>query len=299
MKKIKYSLAIFFIVAAMEIVWTGCSDRFEKPIKGEDSTLIYQSKSAIGIEAKITFCEKINKKTGKPIKVGTVFSVRENSRVNAVIELINMEFKRNKNLMFHIVWLDSIGNSFYKKRIDIPPNDSSAILRSSINISPNKRQLGNYSLRVYVFRELMAEKKFQLVKATVDSATVILQQMMEIIKAEIDFCRSFSKKTGRLIGVGTVFKIKNKAKVSAIVGLENQDMFKNQKKVFYLDWIGLDGNSFYKKKIELLPNDSSKTLSSSISISPKKRQPGNYFLRVYLFNKIISEKTFELISQID
>ncbi len=74
--------------------------------------------------------------------------------------------------MLHIDWLDSTGNSFYKKRIDFSLTDSSSSIKSSISTSPPKRKAGNYTVRVYLFRELIAEKKFQLIESFQDSATV-------------------------------------------------------------------------------------------------------------------------------
>ncbi len=71
--------------------------------------------------------------------------------------------------MFHIDWIDSTGNSLYKKRIDLSPSDSSSRIISSISLSPPKRKVGEYIVRVYLFRELIAEKKFQLVELNTDS----------------------------------------------------------------------------------------------------------------------------------
>jgi len=196
--------------------------------------------------------------------------------------------------MFHIDWLDSSGNSLFKKRIDLTTNDSSTTLTSSINISPDKRQPGNYSLRVYLYRELIAEKKFKLINQKSVSNEVITRDLTESIKARITFCQGISQKTQKLIGAGNKFTIKDKAKVLAIIKLENKDT-SGQNLTFYADWIGPNDNSFYKKRIKVTPKSSSFTISSSISIPPEKRQPGKYLLRVYLLDKIISEENFELI----
>ena len=107
----------------------------------------------------------------------------------------------------------------------------------------------------------------------------------------------YLKKTGKIIGAGTVFTIKKKAKVRAIIDLENRDDYLDNELKFKVEWIGPDSNSFYSKLIDLSPGDSSSTLKSSISITPKKRQPGNYILRVYLYKTLFAEKKFELHSK--
>ncbi len=173
---------------------------------------------------------------------------------------------------------------------------------------------------MYFFRELIAERKFQLVDLNTDSPTIKKKNTSKInkekvikikdrktikhkveaenIKANIILCRKISKKTGKAIGTDTTFTIKDKAKVKAVVSIEHQDIKTNQEMKFYFDWIGPDGKSFYKKKIEFLPNDSLSTFSSSISISPKKRKPGTYMVRVSFRKKVIAEQKFELIVRI-
>ena len=294
-KKMKRSILILLLVSLLQLILAGCSDRTETLTTGEDSTLVYPSKSIDGIEAKITFCEKVSKKTGDPIKAGTVFSIKENTKVNAVIDLNNRESYRDKLLMFHVDWMDSSGHSLFKKRIDLPTNDSSSKLTSSITISPDKRQPGYYSLRVYLFRELIAEKKFELINVTSNSTTFNSQMITDSIKVRITFCRSASEKTGKLIGVGKVFTIKKKAKVLAIVNLNDIDTGSNQSLTFFADWIAPNDSSFYRKKFNVSPGDSSMTILSSISITPEKRQPGNYRFRFYLFEKLIAERNFELV----
>ena len=312
----KRRIFILFLIALTQVVFYNCSDRFETPMIEKDSTIVYPSKSANGISAEIIFCNKISSKTGEPIGDGTVSPLKQKAKLYAVIELHNRERHIVRDLMFHIDWIDSSGNSFYKKRIDLSPSDSTSRITSSISLSPPKRQAGNYFVRVYLFRELIAERKFQLVDLKTDSSTIKKKSIAEIkekpvikvkdkktikpivkagnIKANIILCRKVSKKTGTAIGTDTTFTIKDKAKVKAVVIIEHPDIKTNQQMKFYFDWIGPDGKSFYKKKIEFLPDDSTSTISSSISISPKKRKPGTYTVRVSFRKKIIVEQKFQL-----
>lgn len=312
----KRKLIILLTITSLAFL-TVCSDRLETPSEGENSTIISRSKSANGIEASIIFCKGISKKTGKPIKDDTVFTLNEKAKVYTVVKLSNRKLNKEKDLMFHIDWLDSAGNSFYKKRIDLTPSDTSAIISSSISISPDKRNVGQYIVRIYLFRELIAEKHFHLEKFVekpkqiikeekpkkkiksqkkdVKKKTITLKLTKETLNASIILCRKISKKTGKPIGEGNKFTIKEKAKVKAIVTFEKPGIKPNEQMKFYFNWIGPDGKIFYKKRIVYTSSNPSFSLSNSISITPDKRKPGNYTLQVVYKKKIISEQKFELV----
>jgi len=195
----------------------------------------------------------------------------------------------DRELMFHLDWIGDNGKSFYRKQIDISPDDSSSTINTSISIPPDRRQPGNYILRIYLFRELIAEKKFELIPESQD-----ITSMIEKLNAKITLYRKMSKKTGKLIGEGDIFTIKKKRKVRAIIDLEDRFVFGDRELEFQIDWMEENGKSIYQKQIDLYPDDSSSTIKSSISISPGKRQAGNYILQIFLFNKLIAEKKFEL-----
>jgi hypothetical protein len=313
----KRRILLLFSIVLTWVVFYNCSDRFETPTIEKDSTIVYPPKSENGISTKITLSNKISKKTGKPLKAGTIFKLQSDAKVYASIELINYKSENQKELMLHIDWLDSNGNSLYKKRIDISPSDSSSSVVSSISISPPKRKVGKYSIRAYLFRELIAEKKFQLVESIPDSQTVKKKDTSkkkiksekkvevqkstkpkvkkEIIEANIIMCRKVSKKTGKPIGVGAIFTIKDKNNVKAVVSFKKKDIKTDEQMKFYFNWIGPDGKLFYKKRIVYTTSNPSFTISNSISITPEKRQPGTYTLQVVFHKKIIAEQKFELL----
>ena len=312
----KRKLIILLAITALAFL-TACSDRIETPSEGENSTIVFRSKSENGIEASIIFCKGISKKTGNPIKADTIFTLNEKAKVYAAIKLSNRKLNEDKDLMFHIDWLDSAGNSFYKKRIELTSSDTSANLSSSISISPDKRNVGNYMVRVYLFRELIAEKYFQLEKTVktpkeskkeekpkkkinskkkdINKKGVKPKVNNETLNAGIILCRKISKKTGKPIGAGIEFTIKEKAKVKAIVNFEKPGIKPNEQMKFYFNWIGPDGKIFYKKRIVYTSSNPSFTLSNSISIAPEKRKPGNYILQIVFKKKIIAEQKFELV----
>jgi hypothetical protein len=289
MKKLQlFTITVFFITFIL-LEGIGCSSRIEKPVITADSTITYPAKKADGISAKITLCKKVSSKTGKRIGEGTVFTIRDNENVFAFADLENRFLHNDLDQMFHIDWIDPAGRSFYLKRIDLLRGDSSSTITSSISISPDKRQPGEYLMRIYLFRELIAERKFEL-----REETRITPIEVEGIRANIIFCSAVSKKSGKRIGVDTVFTIKEKGKIHAFIDLANRDAYGDRELNFRLDWIGPDGKSFYGKEVNLSPADSSSTINSSISILPGKRQPGKYLLQVYLFEELIAEKKFEL-----
>jgi hypothetical protein len=302
--KLVISVAILLFIA-------GCSNRESSPVTLDDSTISYSSTSKNGIYTTITFSNRISKKTGKPLNVGSTFKLKNKARLYATIILKNYESEKGKELLFHIDWLDSTSISFFKKRINFSPSDSVSKITSSISVSPQKRKMGKYYLRVYLFRELIAEKEFKLVKSITKSKTVIKETKKssvqksikptvnsEVIKAEIVLFRKLSKKTGKPVGAGTTFEIKDKANVKAIVNIEKPEIKTNEQMKFYFYWIGTDGKIYYKKRVIYTTSNPSFTISSSISISPEKRVPGTYTLQVILRKKVIAEQKFELISPI-
>jgi len=277
-----------FLIALLIPAFSGCSSRNETPTTSEDSTIVYSSKQPDGVNVNITLCRKVGKKTGKRISEGTIFTIMDKAKVYALFDLENRKLFMDKEMMFHAEWIGPNGKSFYRKRIDLLLDDSSSTLKSSISITPEKRQPGSYIVRFFLFRELIAEKKFEL------RDEVIITGKEFDITANIILYRKIGKKTGKIIGAGTVFTIKKKAKVRALINLDNREDYLNDELKFKVDWIGPDSNSFYSKKFDLSPGDSSSTIKSSISITPKKRQPGNYIFRVYLYKTLLAEKKFEL-----
>ena len=288
MKTLHPTFLISFMIALSMSVFSGCSSRNEKPITREDSTIVYSPKQPGGVNAKITLCKKLDRKNGRRIGEGTVFTIMDEARVYAFFDLENRNFFTDKEMMLHIEWIGPDGKSFYTKRIDLLPDDSTSTINSSISITQENRQPGNYIVRLFLFRELIAEKNFEL------------QNFVPITGKEFDITaiiilyQKTGKKTGKKIGAGTVFTIENKAKVRASIELENRDNYLDRELKFSLEWIGPDSNSFYTKMIDLSPGDSSSTINSAISITPKKRQPGNYILRFYLYKTLLAEKKFEL-----
>ena len=290
MNKIRMIIPVSLIALCI-LISVGCSDRSGSPVIESDSTIIYPSKNSEDVSAGITFYRKLSSKTGKLIGEGTVFTIQDKENVRATIDLENLKFDGANILMFHVDWIAPDGNSIYQKRIDLSQNDSTSTLSSSISIPPDKRFPGTYTLKVYYFRELIAEKRFYLITEEM----ALAEKKRNAILADITFFSKVSKKTGKRSGEGTIFTAGQKEKVYAIVNLGNLPAEKDINLIFY--WKGPDGDSFYSKQINLAAGDTLTELQSSITIPSNKRSPGSYVFQVSHEDEIISEKNFELVKK--
>jgi len=224
-----------------------------------------------------------------PAGLDTVFTLSEREYLRILVDFENVDEVSADKALVHLDWIGPDGRSFYTKRIDSLNFDSTSILESSVSLSPDKREAGNYLLKVYYYRELIAQRGVTLLPEN-----SINHAMASKLSPEIVFCEKVSKKTGEFIGIDSVFVRDKKAKVRAYVDLDNIQSFKDVKLMFDLVWLGPDGEKFYSKDIELSRSGDEPQLYSSISIPPDKREPGKYVLEVYLFDELIAAKNFVL-----
>ena len=70
MKRQRMISEIRILIPFILLILTGCSGRYETPVVLEDSTIFYPSKTAGGIEAAITLCTGVDKKTGEKPESG-------------------------------------------------------------------------------------------------------------------------------------------------------------------------------------------------------------------------------------
>jgi len=143
---------------------SGCSDRIETPVMAPDSTLVYPAKYPGDVECRVTLASrsKPSSKTGKRRGVGRDFDIEEKAKVYAFVDIRNQFARGADPLSFHLVWIKPSDKTVFKKRIEYEPSDADTTLTSSLSIYPGKRAPGTYKLRVYLFRELIAEKSFRL-----------------------------------------------------------------------------------------------------------------------------------------
>ena len=153
------------LALAALLLASGCASRAGTGTPTDDGTITRASRDGNGIEARITFCRKVGSESGKRFGVGQIFTIGDDERVRALIDLENRPDDADRDLMFHLVWLGPDGTGFYTKRIDHPAGETSNTLASSISVPPGRRDTGRYVVQVYLFRELIAEKSFELVAA--------------------------------------------------------------------------------------------------------------------------------------
>ncbi|NOU47519.1 MAG: hypothetical protein HOO86_10710, partial [Bacteroidales bacterium] len=106
-------------------------------------------------------------------------------------------------------------------------------------------------------------------------------------------------KSAMITGPDSVFVCGEKAKVYAMIKLENIRFSGKRELKFQVDWIGTNGMSFYSKKIDLPVGDTTNEINSSISVAPEKRLPGRYAVRLSLAGELIGLKRFELLGDFD
>lgn len=278
-----------FVLLLVALIGSSCSSRIKTPTTNNDSTIVYPAIDSGGINAQITLYRKTSKKSGKLVGEGNVFTIKQKRNIRAKINIDNIIFSDSNPLLFHMDWINPDGESFYNKQVDLIADSDNAIIESSISISPQIREPGNYKLLLYYFRELIAEKNFKILPEV-----IITPLIGDSITANITLYRKKSKKTHKLIGEGTEFKIKKKRNVKALINITNRFGYGNRELKFIVKWIAVDGSSYYQKRINLPATDSTSALYSSISVSPGKRPPGNYKVQVFLFKKLIGEKSFTL-----
>jgi hypothetical protein len=90
------------------------------------------------------------------------FEIEEGARVQATVRFENVYARGKRPLMIHFVWTNPAQKRVFKRMVEYTPNDSTQSLTSSLSITPTKRSAGHYSLQVFLFREQIAEKSFEL-----------------------------------------------------------------------------------------------------------------------------------------
>jgi hypothetical protein len=199
--------------------------------------------------------------------------------------------------MFHLDWIDPAGNSFFKKRVDLTSGDTLTELKSVISAETGRRDTGEYKLRVYLFRELIAEKSFSLTSYNVDSARIFSKINPGKIAVEILTGRDFDKNSGMPEDTASVFTIKDDARIYAGIRIQNQEIYRGKELAVEIEWTDSKDISFFGKTIRFSPYDEITPVRSSVSISEKSREPGNYKLKVYIYGNLINEKQFMLVKE--
>jgi len=93
------------------------------------------------------------------------FEIEEGARVQATVTLADRLARGHRPLLVHMVWLKPGGKRTFKKQFEFDPTGADSTLTGALTISPERRAAGEYTLQVFLFRELVAEKTFDLTGA--------------------------------------------------------------------------------------------------------------------------------------
>ena len=270
------------------LLFVGCTTRYKTPEITPNSTHIFKPKGDQAICTDILLSTLVSKKSPKPLFPLDTFPLIENKILRSFIYVDRQHTTENQPLDFHVDWINPKGVSIFCKQYQLNPNDSASLITSSISLNPDVRMAGNYKLRVYLFRELIAEKPFVL--QTEEEYTPPVNDLT----AKILFGNRLDRKIGQVQNIDSVFLISRKGWVHASVELSNRFAYGDEDLDFRFEWSDPDGKTFFARTVKLPSSDSTSRLNSSISVSPTARKDGIYTLRVSLFRKLIAEKSFEI-----
>ncbi len=180
------------LVIALGIL--GCEQRRVQEFKAGQALLAENPQALDGkLNAQLTLCRSIGRKSGRPIGAGTEFEMREESQVGAVLEVSGVE--PGEVNMFHLVWIKPGEKEIFRRyaevkvepaeqgyravvqwkkfddrhylREDVQERESPSFsLTSELDTSFKKqREPGEYRFRVYFNRELLFDQAFTLENA--------------------------------------------------------------------------------------------------------------------------------------
>ncbi len=291
------SLAIVmtYLTILCTMVCTGCSSRLDPVVGQEESTVLYSPKDTTDLDVLVQLY-KGRDEAGRQL-ISNTFTSGERSKVYASIKLLNRELHPGRDVMVHIDWINPDGNSFFMKREDIAADDTVSEICSIISIPADRRENGKYKLRVYLFRELAVETNFTIVNYNADSAAVFPKDYSHPVSAVITLDKTINHNDGMSGDTIPSFEIKNKSKVFAAIKFFNKEFYKGKEFSGEIKWCDNEDKPFYSKNFSILPFDTTTEVGSAISANNKSRESGNYSLKVYLYNRLITEKRFRLVPE--
>lgn len=194
----KISTPVNFLVTVLIIlklslimVFSGCNSRKSEPSIGDDFTAQFPSKKMNDAAATVTFFTDFDSETGTPVYSGDVFTLREKANLRAIVNLSGLPVEKYPELMFHLDWISPNDRSFFTRRTDIIATKPDTALQSSISLSPDRRPPGDYLLKVYYFRELIAMKSVELLPPL-----SVNSQLAGRLRPEITFYTGIDRKSG-------------------------------------------------------------------------------------------------------
>jgi len=280
----RFSLILLIVVIA--IFQADCSSR-KKGVMDDDQTVVFPSKKENGLNVNVYVGRRMNKNSSKPFFCGPTLPLGANERIHAMVEIDNYDNHLGKEQMFHLEWIRPDNRRFFRKFEQMTVSDSTKSFVSSV--SADGREPGKYTIRIYHFRELIAEKYFTLVPAK-----EYYDSLVNYYGAGITFCRRVDKETGDLIDPGSVFLTGEKRWVNAVGLFLNKPFFDDETLKFRMEWYDPNGKRIYNKLLDIKHDDTSYIVRTSLKMHPDKRMPGVYQVRLFFFNILLAENSFTL-----
>jgi len=254
---------------------------FREMVASKNFKLLSEFNSTKPIKETIKLSLKANNNTQKLKSALPKINQMKDAWLNASVKLKHKPKTTLDSLLYQLNWIDSKGEIFYKKRFSVSSKKKTSKIDCSIELSPNKKEIGNYKVQLLLFGKPITAVNFEI-KPLLDVHKIKIRT--------IDFKTVKNKKETK-----TPFKIDDNTKLKVRFNLENTQAFGEKKQLqFKIIWIGTNGKHFYTKRFNFTPKEANKILKSSISITPQKRKAGRYKVQLYLFNELISEKAFNL-----
>lgn len=260
---------------------TGCMTRSDTPFWGPDSTLIYPSKIANDVNAAITFQLK-----------DSALRDAEKDRDRARRREISRLRKERDKLLALEEERDQKSKAEAKRK-------AASEKKKAKGKKSKKSKSSSKEGRAGTERTQPASDPLTSVlpgPALRDSIQAI-DAKLETLMTEDSLAAQMPWKIKRADGRPAderVFDIEEGARVLATIRLENIRARGDRPLTFHFVWLNPERKRVFKRKLEYVPNDSTQTLTSSLTMSPTKRSAGHYTLQVFLFREQIAEKSLEL-----
>jgi hypothetical protein len=263
------ALALGFAAGLVLLSGAGCMTRSEKPVWAPDSTLVYPSKKTNDINATISFQLK-DSAAREAIKKADKERRREITKLKRKRDdILALEEERQRKAQADAKRkAEAQKKSKGKKKKKKTDEDVAVAPLPVLRIDPALRD----SLDVI-------QKRLTTLEAE-DSLSATLPWKLK-------------REDGSAVGEHS-FEIEEGASVRATIRLENVYARGKRPIMFHFVWLNPEKKRVFKRMVEYMPNDSTQTLSSTLSLTPTKRSAGHYSLQVFLFREQIAEKWFEL-----
>ncbi len=266
-----FASRIALLVLAGAIVWSlcgtlGCATRQSSPVMGPDSTLVYPSKIPNDVQVSIRFTLKDSKRREEQRRLE-----RERQRE---LERQRRQMERERKEREARERAERAKAKAKKKASGTPAKKKRSAQRSQGSPTSSRR----------------ATLPHPEAKAPGSDGAHASGEVPPPSSPPAER----SPRVPSLPPDERVFELEEGARVQASLVIENPYGRGKRPLMFHTVWLNPEGKRVFKKMIQWTPNDSSRVLTSSLTISPSKRTAGEYRLQVYLFRELIAEKSIRL-----